>query len=57
VQLIILKADILSYGEVFIYAASAMLIGGLLGLILLRIKTNSNVELTPEQKAEAMAAG
>jgi EmrB/QacA subfamily drug resistance transporter len=36
VQLIILKADLLSYGTVFEFAALAMLIGGILALLLLR---------------------
>ena len=36
IQLIILKADILSYGTVFEFASLAMLIGGILALLLLR---------------------
>jgi len=35
-QLIILKADLLSYGTVFEFAALAMLLGGILALLLLR---------------------
>ncbi|HTR19115.1 MAG TPA: DHA2 family efflux MFS transporter permease subunit [Candidatus Paceibacterota bacterium] len=56
VQLIILKADLLAYGTVFEFAALAMIIGGLLALLLLR-STKSDVELTPEMRAEAMAGG
>jgi len=55
-QLIILKADLLAYGTVFEYAALAMVIGGIVALALLRA-TKSDVELTPEMKAEAMAGG
>ena len=35
-QLIILKADLMSYGTVFEFAALAMLLGGILALLLLR---------------------
>jgi EmrB/QacA subfamily drug resistance transporter len=55
-QLIILKADLLSYGTVFEFAAVCMLIGSVLALVLLR-PTNNGPELTAEQRAEAMAGG
>jgi hypothetical protein len=54
--LIILKADLLSYGTVFEFAALAMLAGGLLGLLLLR-STGDASALSAEARAEAMAAG
>ncbi len=54
--LIILKADLLSYGTVFVYAAGAMFVGGLAALLLLK-KTGDGRELSAEMKAEAMAAG
>ncbi len=53
-QLIILKADLLAYGEVFVFAAGAMFIGGVLGLVLLR-RSGSGAELSAEARAEAMA--
>jgi hypothetical protein len=55
-ELIILKADLLSYGTVFEYAALAMLAGGVLGLILLK-STGDPSALSAEARAEAMAAG
>ncbi|MDE2173640.1 MAG: hypothetical protein KGJ31_03645, partial [Patescibacteria group bacterium] len=55
-QLIILKADLIAYGEVFVYAAAAMFLGSLLALFLLG-SPQSEVELTAEQRAEAMAGG
>lgn len=55
-QLIIMKAELLSYGTVFIFAALAMLIGGLLALFLLRASSDG-ASLTAEQRAEAMAGG
>jgi DHA2 family multidrug resistance protein len=55
-ELIILKADLLSYGSVFVYAALAMLIGGLAALVLLKKDTGEG-NLPPEARAEAMAAG
>ncbi|HUO50580.1 MAG TPA: DHA2 family efflux MFS transporter permease subunit [Candidatus Paceibacterota bacterium] len=55
-QLIILKADLLAYGDVFVYAALAMFVGGLLALFLLGSK-QSDMELSPEARAEAMAGG
>lgn len=53
-QLIILKADLLAYGEVFEFAALAMLVGGILALALLQ-RPPRGVELSAEAKAEAMA--
>lgn len=55
-QLIILKAEILSYGTVFWYAAVAMLIGALIALFLLRT-TVSGEDIPPEVLAEASAGG
>jgi EmrB/QacA subfamily drug resistance transporter len=55
-QLIILKADLLAYGEVFSVAAVVMLIGAVIGLILLRASGDGR-QLTAEARAEAMAAG
>ena len=55
-QLIILKAQILSYGTVFGYAAAAMLIGGLIALFFLRTTTSAE-EIPPELLAEASAGG
>ncbi len=54
VQLIILKADLLAYGEVFSVAALAMLGGAIIGLVLLRAQGDGS-QLTAEMKAEAMA--
>lgn len=53
-ELIILKADLMAYGEVFVFAAGAMFLGGLLALILLK-RGGSGAELSAEAKAEAMA--
>lgn len=55
-QLIILKADLLSYGTVFEYAAGAMLVGALVALVLLR-KTGSGEDIPAEMRAEAAAGG
>ncbi len=55
-QLIILKAEVLSYGVVFGYAAAAMLIGGLISLFFLRT-TMSGADIPPEVLAEAQAGG
>jgi len=52
--LIILKADLLSYGSVFVWAAGAMVLGGLAALLLLKA-TGSGDEVPPEVRAEAMA--
>ncbi|HUY62508.1 MAG TPA: DHA2 family efflux MFS transporter permease subunit [Candidatus Paceibacterota bacterium] len=55
-QLIILKAQVLSYGSVFSYGALAMLIGGIVALVLLR-DDDQGADLPPEARAEAMAGG
>lgn len=55
-RLIILKADLLAYGDVFQFAALAMLMGGILALLFLK-RSGPGPELTAEQRAEAMAAG
>jgi DHA2 family multidrug resistance protein len=55
-QLIILKADLLAYGEVFVFASLAMFMGGLLALALLR-RPGTGAALSAEARAEAMAAG
>jgi len=54
--LIILKADLLSYGTVFIYAAGAMAIGALASLLLLSTSGEED-ELPADVKAEAAAMG
>jgi DHA2 family multidrug resistance protein len=54
--LIILKADLLSYGTVFIYAALAMAVGAVAALLLLRSNADDQ-DLSPEARAEAMAGG
>jgi len=54
--LIILKADLMSYGTVFIYAASAMVVGGLAAALLLT-KSGEEEEVAPEHAAEAMSMG
>ena len=54
VNLIILKADLLSYGTVFVWAAGAMFVGALAALVLLRANTSDH-EVPPEARAEAMA--
>lgn len=54
--LIILKADLLSYGTVFVYAAGAMLIGAIAALVLLKT-SGEEADLPPEVRAEAMAGG
>jgi DHA2 family multidrug resistance protein len=48
-KLIILKADLLSFGTVFVFASIAMLIGGFLALLLLRRPA------APENEEEAAA--
>jgi EmrB/QacA subfamily drug resistance transporter len=53
-NLIILKADLLSYGTVFVWAAAAMLAGAFAALLLLRANP-THQELPPEVRAEAMA--
>ncbi|MBU6323175.1 MAG: DHA2 family efflux MFS transporter permease subunit [Patescibacteria group bacterium] len=53
-SLIILKADLLAYGTVFVWAAGAMLAGGIAALLLLRA-SGEEMEIPPEVRAEAMA--
>jgi len=55
-ELIILKADLLSYGTVFKFASFCMLLGGILALALLRASGDTSA-LSPEARAEAMAGG
>jgi EmrB/QacA subfamily drug resistance transporter len=55
-KLVVLKAQVLSYGVVFAYAALAMVLGGLCALLLLR-RGEGGADLTPEARAEAMAGG
>ncbi len=55
-QLIILKADLLSYGTVFEFAALCMLVGAIVALILLRASGKS-ADIPAEARAEAMAGG
>ena len=55
-QLIIMKAELLAYGTVFFWAALAMLLGGVVALVLLK-RSDAEIELPPEVRAEAMAAG
>ena len=54
VRLIILKADLLSYGTVFEFAALAMLIGGLLALLLLRETKEDMGDGEPRPKHRAV---
>ncbi len=54
--LIILKADLLSYGTVFVYAAGAMAAGAIAALLLLT-SSGEEADLSPEARAEAMAGG
>ena len=55
-QLIIMKAEVLSYGTVFVYGALAMFVGGIIALLFLRVNDRI-VDLPPEVRAEAMAGG
>lgn len=55
-QLIIMKAELLAYGTVFVFAAGAMFIGAVLALMLLRDSGDAS-HLSAEQRAEAMAGG
>jgi EmrB/QacA subfamily drug resistance transporter len=55
-QLVILKADLLSYGTVFSVAAFSMFIGGVVALLLLR-RSGSDTDIPAEARAEAAAAG
>lgn len=54
--LIILKADLLAYGTVFGYAATAMLVGALVALLFLRTSPNET-DVPPEVLAGAAAGG
>ena len=54
--LIILKADLMAYGTVFVWAAGAMLLGALVALVLLQ-DSGEGADLSSEQRAEAMAGG
>ena len=54
-RLIIMKAEVLAYGEVFRYAAYAMFAGGIVALTLLRPRGQTTTEIPPEAAAEAMA--
>ncbi|MBU6388460.1 DHA2 family efflux MFS transporter permease subunit [Patescibacteria group bacterium] len=56
-QLIILKAELLSYGTVFGYAAASMFIGGLIALFFLRTTNTNEKDIPPELLAEASAGG
>ena len=55
-QLVILKADLLSYSSVFVYAAGAMFVGALCAFFLLR-SNERGAELSAELRAEAMGGG
>ena len=54
VQLIILKAQILSYGTIFGYASAAMFVGGLIALFFLQTAPKHDA-IPPEALAEASA--
>ncbi len=56
-RLIIMKAELLSYGTVFGYAAAAMLIGALIALFFLQTKNADTKDIPPEMLAEASAGG
>jgi EmrB/QacA subfamily drug resistance transporter len=56
-QLIILKAQVLSDGEIFDYAAVAMWIGALVALFFLQTSHNKRDDIPPELLAEAAAGG
>jgi DHA2 family multidrug resistance protein len=56
-QLIIMKAELLSYGTVFGYAAAAMFIGALIALFFLQTTNTSEKDIPPEVLAEARAGG
>ncbi|MDE2173217.1 MAG: DHA2 family efflux MFS transporter permease subunit [Patescibacteria group bacterium] len=56
-QLIILKAELLSYGTVFGYAAAAMLVGAFIALFFLRTTNTNEKYIPPEILAEAAAGG
>lgn len=54
-QLIIMKAELLSYGTVFGYAAAAMLIGASVAFFFLRTTNTNEKDTLPEMLAEASA--
>lgn len=54
--LIVMKAQLLAYGTVFVYASIVMLVGAVVALLFLRIGKTPDT-LTDEQKAEAMSVG
>ena len=56
-RLIIMKAELLSYGVVFAYAAGAMLLGALIALFFLRTSDKDEKDIPPELLAEAAAGG
>lgn len=56
-QLIIMKAEILSYGTVFGFAAASMLIGALIALFFLKVSITGAEDIPPELLAEAAAGG
>ena len=56
-ELIILKAQVLSYGTVFGYASAAMVIGALVSVFFLRTSAKNEDEIPPEVLAEASAGG
>ena len=56
-QLIIMKAQLLSYGTVFGYAAEAMLLGAFIALFFLRTTEARGEDIPPELRAEAAAGG
>jgi hypothetical protein len=54
--LIVMKAQLMAYGTVFVYASLVMFIGAVLAFFFLRAGKTEDV-LSDEQKAEAMALG
>ncbi|HVB20071.1 MAG TPA: DHA2 family efflux MFS transporter permease subunit [Candidatus Paceibacterota bacterium] len=56
-QLIIMKAELLSYSTVFGYAAASMLLGALIALFFLKTTTAGGEDIPPEILAEAAAGG
>ncbi|MDD3531363.1 MAG: DHA2 family efflux MFS transporter permease subunit [Candidatus Pacebacteria bacterium] len=54
-ELIILKADILAYSTVFVYAAGAMLLGALVAFFFLRTTSSKERDIPAEVLAEAAA--
>jgi hypothetical protein len=51
-----MKAELMAYGTVFVYASLVMFIGAALALFFLRAGKTADT-LSDEQKAEAMAVG